>query len=495
MPPPAKRPWLFPLLLLFLLGAVALVVAVRLRGGTDDQSAEVNVPPAEIAPADSPGEEALPPLPPTSSPEPGRRTGAKGGEEDGGDGGEGDAHGEATEEGKTRSFTRADWEAEEAAREEKIIGIGGGAGGCFGGRFGGRRNLRAYGGGRHTESAALMALIWLKYHQDPVGTWSCMNFMANCRKGTCTNPGASQDFDAGLTALSLLTYLGAGHTHLHGKFKNTVRLGLTALMDLQTPDGCFGPQSGDGHWIYNHAICTTVFAESHALTGGENPALKGMAQKGVDFLLACQNPFSGWGYGKRPERMDTSCTVWAVTALKTAAMAGLEVPAESFTGALNWFAQKTDPESGRVGYTVPGDVGARSADAAGRFPPTETMTAATLFCRIWLGGDEARGDPAILAGADLLKAMVPKWSVSEGTIDMYYWYWGTQACFQLGRSSWKAWNEPMKNSLVPTQKREGCENGSWDPVGAWGSMGGRVYATALNALTMEIYYRYARVPK
>ncbi|MHC4597643.1 MAG: MG2 domain-containing protein [Planctomycetota bacterium] len=39
--------------------------------------------------------------------------------------------------------------AEEPALKT-VIGIGGGAGGSFGGRFGGRRNLRAYGGGRHT---------------------------------------------------------------------------------------------------------------------------------------------------------------------------------------------------------------------------------------------------------------------------------------------------------------------------------------------------------
>jgi hypothetical protein len=51
----------------------------------------------------------------------------------------------------------------------------------------------------------------------------------------------------------------------------------------------------------------------------------------------------------------------------------------------------------------------------------------------------------------------------------------------------------MKNALVPTQKREGCENGSWDPIGAWGTAGGRVYATAINCLSLEIYYRYGRV--
>jgi len=61
---------------------------------------------------------------------------------------------------------------------------------------------------------------------------------------------------------------------------------------------------------------------------------------------------------------------------------------------------------------------------------------------------------------------------------------------------WRKWNEPMKNALVPNQQaaKGGCRNGSWDPEGdRWGFEGGRVYATALNALTLEVYYRYASV--
>ena len=39
-----------------------------------------------------------------------------------------------------------------------------------------------------------------------------------------------------------------------------------------------------------------------------------------------------------------------------------------------------------------------------------------------------------------------------------------------------------------------CDDGSWDPaVDKWGSIGGRVYATAINVLTLEVYYRYAHV--
>jgi hypothetical protein len=54
----------------------------------------------------------------------------------------------------------------------------------------------------------------------------------------------------------------------------------------------------------------------------------------------------------------------------------------------------------------------------------------------------------------------------------------------------------MKNALVPNQKtaKDGCQKGSWDPAASrWGLDGGRVWATAMNSLTLEVYYRYANV--
>jgi len=36
----------------------------------------------------------------------------------------------------------------------------------------------------------------------------------------------------------------------------------------------------------------------------------------------------------------------------------------------------------------------------------------------------------------------------------------------------------------------GSLKGSWDPDPVWGGHGGRVYATAMAALTLEVYYRH-----
>jgi hypothetical protein len=62
---------------------------------------------------------------------------------------------------------------------------------------------------------------------------------------------------------------------------------------------------------------------------------------------------------------------------------------------------------------------------------------------------------------------------------------------QCGPEAWKPWNEKMRDVLVEAQQREGLDTGSWfdaDEVNAAG--GGRLYQTALNTMSLEVYYRF-----
>jgi hypothetical protein len=68
------------------------------------------------------------------------------------------------------------------------------------------------------------------------------------------------------------------------------------------------------------------------------------------------------------------------------------------------------------------------------------------------------------------------------------------------KSVGKKWNTAMKACLLRSQRRGSVdksngateEHGSWDPIDEWGLAGGRVYATAIAAMTLEVYYRYER---
>ena len=78
-----------------------------------------------------------------------------------------------------------------------------------------------------------------------------------------------------------------------------------------------------------------------------------------------------------------------------------------------------------------------------------------------------------------------------GTIDMYYWYFGSLAMFQVGGEAWDEWRDALQTAVVLNQRKgPPLFRGSWDPVGPWGREGGRVYSTALMVMCMEVRYRY-----
>src|SRR5262249_9406231 len=129
-----------------------------------------------------------------------------------------------------------------------------------------------------------------------------------------------------------------------------------------------------------------------------------------------------------------------------------------------------------------------------RFPAerSESLTAAGMLVRIF-DGRKREDDPLILKGADLLLQRLPRWD--DGSIDFYYWYYGSLAMVQGGGEPWKKGNEAMKPAILDHQRLDPKQDefGSWDPVDPWSMEGGRVYSTALLGLCMEVYYRYERV--
>ena len=112
------------------------------------------------------------------------------------------------------------------------------------------------------------------------------------------------------------------------------------------------------------------------------------------------------------------------------------------------------------------------------------MTAEALACWQLLG--MRRDHPAGREGADFLLEELP----GTSTGNVYYWYYGTLAMYQLQGSDWVRWNEALRTTLVNSQRKEGPLSGTWDPDTVWGGYGGRIYSTALSALCLEVYYRF-----
>jgi hypothetical protein len=182
-------------------------------------------------------------------------------------------------------------------------------------------------------------------------------------------------------------------------------------------------------------------------------------------------------------------------ALKSAELSNLKFPSSAFAGALAWLNEATEKNGYyRVGYTQAGTGKVFVPGKNEQFSDHASMSAVAVLSRIFI--QKSQKEPALTA-VNFLAGDLPAWKTGE--VDFYYWYYASLALFQYDGPKgafWAKWNEPMKSAIVPHQRlaKDGCENGSWDPAeDRWGFEGGRVYAAAINCLTLEVYYRYAHV--
>mgnify|MGYP002626291194 FL=1 len=97
-----------------------------------------------------------------------------------------------------------------------------------------------------------------------------------------------------------------------------------------------------------------------------------------------------------------------------------------------------------------------------------------------------KDEPALERGVQKLSASGP----SKG--NMYYNYYATQVMRQFGGDYWKKWNSEMRDYLVNSQAKNGHMTGSWffEGGGHGAEAGGRIYATSLATMILEVYYRH-----
>lgn len=326
--------------------------------------------------------------------------------------------------------------------------------------------IRELGGSVRTEQAVEEALIWLAKAQSDDGRWDVDGFKTLSR---CGGEGDRSDDDVALTGLCLLSYLGAGYTHVKGEHKESVRKALNWLVDGQKEDGNLQREGQ----MYGQAMATAALCECYSMTGDQR--LMEPIKKAVDFILKAQNPGAGWRYEPRKDS-DTSVTGWQVLALKSAMIAGVKIPPQHFQWVEKWLdCVRRGNEEGLYAY-MPGHAG------------TPTMTAEGWFCQLMMKENtRMRGQSETIP---YLMARLPVWSPKGHTVNLYFWYYTTLALHMSGAPEFVTWNKALVQALLTGQVMKGAAKGSWDPVCVLGERGGRVYTTATAALCLEVYYRY-----
>lgn len=328
-------------------------------------------------------------------------------------------------------------------------------------------------------------LAWLARGQAADGRWTLGRYAADGAGGAVRLKS-----DTAATGLALLAFLGAGYDHFDGAHRDTIRRGLEWLVSVQKEDGDLflpaDPVTNACAWLYSHGIATTALCEAVGMTG--DPLLRPAAQKALRFAVAAQQPGrGGWRYQPRADS-DLSVSGWMLVALRAGALAGLDVPAESFAGVEKLLGESTIPGgAGRYAYNAL-EPGQRPSDRSGA-----CMTALGTLMRLHTGTHVR--DDAIAAAAASLGNALPAWSPRDRAArDAYLWYYSSQVLVHTGGRQWDAWYGRLTAVLAERQATSGPDAGSWDPLGAvpdrWGAYGGRLYVTTLHLLALEVPYRH-----
>lgn len=297
-----------------------------------------------------------------------------------------------------------------------------------------------------------------------------------------------------------------------------MRRGLRWLLAQQQPDGFYGDASMGGRphllveggprqgRLYNHACASMAVIEAYGMT--HDAAYLESARRALDLIESRRWPYFGWGYGTLIGRearigeeidvsMNSSVTCWMM--LPVCAARSIDVMSmraglaprlgnrrASIAGGFAWLNKCTDHFKGRTGYARQGaHGGSRMADVKPMSSEFESSLSAVAALLRLLDGTDGWFEPT--DSLELCTQTLPAWNRSRSEVDFLAWHFTAQAAVLLKGNTGKKWERELIKVLADGQRQDGevCESlGSWDPVDAWSTEGGRVYATAINALTL-----------
>jgi hypothetical protein len=326
--------------------------------------------------------------------------------------------------------------------------------------------LEKMGGSAETERAVGLALEWFARHQSEDGRWSGHDFDQKCAH--CKDP-AQIDADGAMTGLSLLCYLGAGHTpDRDGPYRANVSRAIEFLLARQDPSG----DLRRGETMYSQSIATVALCEAYAMT--RDTRIGNAARRAVSFMCEGVKRAAARRQDDRSRADDTSVLGWQVMAMMSARRSGFDVPETTFRSAAAFLDKAgTARAPGRYSYR-PGEA------------PSAAMTAEAMFVRQLLG--TPRTDRRMDESAAFILESPPTWREGSST---YFWYYATLALFEHQGDAWARWNESLAPLLLKHQRADGGAAGSWDPTDEYSRLGGRLYQTAVCTLSLEVYYRYS----
>ncbi len=300
------------------------------------------------------------------------------------------------------------------------------------------------------------ALAWLASVQNDDGSWDAETW------------GGQENYTPALTGLATLALLAdtSAPDSPHNMARvDAVKRAARFLATAVGRSGRVGPRFDAA--LYNHGIATVALIEAYARTRDE--ALKAPISRALGYIRSEQAASGGWGYagGRQP---NTAISVWQVNALLLGGGLGWPEARGSAARGLAWIEGMIDAE-GRAGY-----------DALGRFPngPEGLTAMAALSLGAADGSAGSGGDGRSRAARSLVRAAAER----PRDLDYYRAFFFEYALRAVEQSASGAGGRSHE-MIVGSQVTAGPNSGSFEPRDRWSSAGGRVYSTAMAALSLQ----------
>lgn len=273
-----------------------------------------------------------------------------------------------------------------------------------------------------------------------------------------------------LASLAGMACLATGHVPGDAKYGKLIDRSLDYVLSSADETGYFGKQ-GNGK-MYAHSIATLFLTEVSGMVSKERQAqIDKVLPKSIKVILDAQNVkkderhSGGWRYYPDSTDSDTSCSGWALMALRSSRLNGAQIPKSAIERAVRYMRRHHHPKIGCFGYQD-------------NQQHAVTLSGAGILCLELCGKHE---DPDSLSAAKYLMSVYKDKLLEQGYF-YYGLYYASQGLFQIGGENWKEFSQWMYSTFIPRQN----EDGSWPGSKAESS---RPYATAMTILAFAVPYR------
>lgn len=266
----------------------------------------------------------------------------------------------------------------------------------------------------------------------------------------------------GVVGLCGLSFLASGSTPGRGPYGHSIDRCLDYILQCSQTDGYIVEPRPDYYQgpMYGHGFAALFLAEVYGETNRDD--VRGALERAVKLIVDSQNREGGWRYLPETKDADISVTVCQVMALRAARNAGLAVPKETISLAVDYIRRSQNPDGG-FKYQLQ-----RAA---------ESMFARSAAALVGLYNCGVHEGPVIDNGiAYLLQFQPGRPGTRHQAFYFYGHYYAAQAAWHAGGDAWETWFPAIRDELIQLRSTDG----SWPDAAH-----GREYATAMALLVLQ----------